>query len=301
MNLRNVLTIGTLTMLLAVGGCQKSEETAQDSPLPAGHPSVEATSGDATAPATGESPDAAQINFPLQGKVVEIHNGSGYSFILLDTPAGQHWIATMEIQAKVGDELGFADGNLMYNFPSKSLNRTFDEIIFSSSVIGGAAGGGHHQMPAGDNAGASGSDSFSQALQAEGGASGQTDVAAMDPSLQGSSKAIVPSTDTHVEKAAGANAYTVAELYEKASSLTGKTVILQAKVVKVSPNIMGKNWLHVQDGSGDPMKNTHDLVVTTAATPENGKIVTLEGTLNTNRDFGYGYLYAVLVEDAVIK
>ncbi len=64
---------------------------------------------------------------------------------------------------------------------------------------------------------------------------------------------------------------------------------------------MGKNWLHIQDGTGNPLKNHHDLVVTTMEEPDKGAIVPVEGTLNYERDFGAGYKYDVIVEDAKIE
>lgn len=63
---------------------------------------------------------------------------------------------------------------------------------------------------------------------------------------------------------------------------------------------MGKNWLHLQDGSGDPMKNTHDLVVTTTEEVSGPKIVTIEGTLAAEKDFGAGYKYTIIVEDSTV-
>ena len=64
---------------------------------------------------------------------------------------------------------------------------------------------------------------------------------------------------------------------------------------------MGKNWLHIQDGTGDPAKGTRDLVVTTADLAAVGDVVTVSGTLARNKDFGAGYKYKVIVEDATIK
>ena len=63
---------------------------------------------------------------------------------------------------------------------------------------------------------------------------------------------------------------------------------------------MGKNWLHIQDGTGDPMKNSHDLVVTTTDQLSGPKIITVEGTVAADKDFGAGYKYQVLIENATI-
>ena len=96
------------------------------------------------------------------------------------------------------------------------------------------------------------------------------------------------------------NGYTIEEIFTKAGELDGKKVRLQGKVVKFSPNIMGTNWVHLQDGTGNPMQNTHDLVVTTGETVEVNSVVILEGTLAKDKDFGAGYKYAAIVEKAAV-
>jgi hypothetical protein len=114
-------------------------------------------------------------------------------------------------------------------------------------------------------------------------------------------KAPVSSEPINVEKAKGADACSVAETYEKAEKLDKKTVVVRGKVVKVSKGIMGKNWVHLRDGSGDPGKGTNDLVVTTKDDPKVGDVVTAKGTLLKDKDFGSGYKYRVIVEGATFK
>ena len=114
-------------------------------------------------------------------------------------------------------------------------------------------------------------------------------------------KAPVPSEPIKVEKAKGADAYNVSETYEKAGKLDKKTVVVRGKVVKVSKGIMGKNWVHLRDGSGDSRKGTNNLVVTTQEVPEVGDVVTAKGILYKDKDFGAGYLYKVIVEEATLK
>lgn len=109
------------------------------------------------------------------------------------------------------------------------------------------------------------------------------------------------STPIKVEKAKGADACTVSETYEKAGKLDRKTVVVRGKVVKVSKGIMGKNWVHLRDGSGDPEKGTNNLVVTTQDVPKVGDVVTAKGTLHKDKDFGSGYKYQVIIEEATVK
>jgi len=109
-----------------------------------------------------------------------------------------------------------------------------------------------------------------------------------------------PSEPITVSKAEGANAQTVGEIFEKKDALANKPVEVHGKVVKVSRNILGKNWLHLQDGTGNQASGTNDLVVTTDALPEVGAVVTIKGNLSRDRDFGAGYRYGVIIESAEV-
>jgi hypothetical protein len=101
-----------------------------------------------------------------------------------------------------------------------------------------------------------------------------------------------------IERAAGGK--TVAEVFAEKDQLAGKPIILRGKVVKTNANIMGKNWLHVRDGSG--AEGGNDLTVTTTGTlPNVGDTVLLTGPVVLNKDFGMGYRYDVMVEDALVK
>lgn len=91
---------------------------------------------------------------------------------------------------------------------------------------------------------------------------------------------------------------TVAAINGNMATLTGKTVRVQGKVVKVINHIMKRNFIHVQDGTGDA--NTNDLIVTSKQTAKVGDQVTVTGVVVTNRDFGSGYFYPLLIEDANI-
>jgi hypothetical protein len=92
---------------------------------------------------------------------------------------------------------------------------------------------------------------------------------------------------------------TIAEVFEGKDQLAGQPILVRGKVVKSNPDIMGKNWLHVRDGSG--AGGTNDLTVTTAgAVPNVGDTVVVKGVLALNKDFGMGYQYDVIVEDAEV-
>jgi hypothetical protein len=189
---------------------------------------------------------------------------------------------------EIGEKIALQDGTVMTNFNSKTLNRTFESIIFAPGLVRESEKK-TVQAPEGANGGSS------RIVQSESAAHGMTS----QPS-RGSTRAIVSFSGVKVEKSLAQNGYTVGELFAKAVNLNNQKVTVKGQVVKVSPNIMGKNWIHIQDGTGDPTTNTHDLVITSSDMVEKGAIISLEGVLAADKDFGFGYRYDVLVEDAVV-
>ncbi len=138
--------------------------------------------------------------------------------------------------------------------------------------------------------------SFNDAVKAE---KSHADISISPEQLSGGSAAArAPFTEVKVEKAKGENAYTVAEIFAKNKELNGKMVRVRGKVVRYHAAIMGRNWIHIQDGTGDPLKNTHDLVATSSETAKVGEVITVEGKLAANKDFGAGYTYSAIIEGA---
>jgi hypothetical protein len=204
---------------------------------------------------------------PISGRVVQTINGGGYTYVLVKQKGGEKtWLAIPQTQVVVGEQMTFGGGMEMVNFQSKSLNRTFDKIIFSQGPIEqkGAKGGKKAEKKSPGSKGA---------------------VVAADEKIK-------------VEKASGPNAYRVADIYKLKAKLDKKKVVVRGKVVKVSAGIMDRNWIHIQDGSGDPKKGTNNLVVTSKALPSVGDIVTARGILYKDKDFGGGYRYEVIMEKA---
>jgi hypothetical protein len=124
--------------------------------------------------------------------------------------------------------------------------------------------------------------------------------AATQPQMPADHPAATPAQEvdlTGIAKAEGGK--TVAEVFAEKDALGGQKVTVRGKVVKVNAGIMNTNWLHVRDGSG--AEGTNDLTVTTAGNvPGVGDTVLLTGTVALNKDFGMGYSYDVIVEDAEV-
>jgi hypothetical protein len=107
--------------------------------------------------------------------------------------------------------------------------------------------------------------------------------------------------DVKVPRASGPNARTVAEIVTKSADFKDKPVLVRGKVVKYNAAIMGKNWIHLRDGSGSAADGSNDLIVTTASQARTGDVVTVKGVVRTDRDFGSGYSYKVLIEEATLQ
>jgi hypothetical protein len=203
----------------------------------------------------------------LGGEVAETFNSGGYTYVRLKTPGGELWAAGPEGQIQVGQKLELVGAMAMQNFHSASLNRDFAEIWFAASF---AAPG--QSLPA---------DMETEIKKAHGGVA----VGKSDGDFSGLT---TPS-----------GGLKVAEVNTRRTELAGKTVRVRGKVVKSLTGIMGRNWLHVQDGSGDG--ETADLTVTSGTSAKVGDTVLIEGVLSVDKDFGSGYFYKAIVEDATVR
>ncbi|GBE03750.1 hypothetical protein BMS3Abin09_00671 [bacterium BMS3Abin09] len=204
----------------------------------------------------------------LKGKVVETMNSGGYTYINIEQDGKATWAAVPAMQVTVGQDVSVMPGFVMNNFKSSSLDRTFESIVFSSGIAGDEA-------------------KTSDAMLSGGGHAGATPAEKVE--------------NIKVDKAEGPDAYTVAELHAKRGDLDTKNVVLRGQVVKVGKAIMGKNWIHIQDGSGSVSDGTNDIIVTSQDVPEVGTVAIAKGTLHKDKDFGMGYFYTVIIEDGSIK
>ncbi len=202
----------------------------------------------------------------IYGKVKETMDSGGYTYMLLEFEGKDFWVAVPGMKIAAGEEIMLLPGDTMKNFHSNSLNRTFETIIFSQGPASG------------------------QAMQA-----GTATKAVKKPHT---GRPELTKKKIHIKPAQGKDAVTVEAAHKKAAKLDGKQVVLRAQVVKVSKNILGKNWLHVQDGTGSQADRNFDLTVTTLSAPKLGADVLIKGTLHANRDIGAGYFYPVIIEDA---
>ncbi len=267
-----IILIFTIAPLVA---CSQKEEPAQ--------PAAQTTPAPAPEP-TDSSPEPAPAAAPagISGNVVETMNAAGYTYVYVDNGTEKVWAAAPEFSVEVGDEVMVPEGMAMHNYHSQTLERDFDVVYFVESVLNASnpsmGGSGMGMMGAAGNAG--------DMQMPEG-----------HPSISG--EAAPAEVDlTNIEKAT--EGLTVGEIYADKENLSGKPVTLRGKVVKFSPQIMGTNWIHLQDGSGDQAAKTHDLTITSSVQVAVGDTIVASGTLTLDKDFGYGYKYDLIMEDATV-
>jgi hypothetical protein len=226
-----------------------------------------------------------------RGVVLEAVNGGGYTYMNIDENGDRFWIAGPETSVSKGAEVSFSEQLWMPNFTSKALGRTFDKILFVSGVDDGSTADDSVDptAPVEDVAideVVTSTDLLAEEAAAEDAASDEA--ASEEESMDEEEDAPVAPAD---------GIYTIEQLYDRADALKGEIIKVRGKVVKVSDNIMGRTWVHIQDGTGTKGKNK--LVFRSANdTAKLGDTVVAEGTLDTDKDFGYGYYYSLIVEDA---
>lgn len=215
----------------------------------------------------------------LQGKVVQTMDASGYTYIAVSQPSGDViWAAGPQTVVEVGRQVNLPSGLEMTKFESKTLGRTFDRILFLKS-LGAATQGGAPVPP------------NPQAVAPKPAPNAANPYATPKP---------IGGTAQKGSSSSANNVHTVAQLFGQASKLSQKTIKVRGKVVKFSPNIMGTNWLHIQDGTGSAANKTNDLVVTSTQTAVTGEQIVVTGAVTTNKDFGAGYKYSVIIENATL-
>jgi len=271
----------------------------------------------------------------VRGKVLETMNASSYTYLRLQTADGETWAAVNAVPAKVGDEVTIHDAIVMTDFESKALGRTFDAIVFG--VVGvttpdtaanapanaasapppnmaWAGSGPGAPQPGGDPSTVHPHAGDMDAESPRGGMdTGQSPHGGMAigqaphggevlGQMHGNiGKASATEEIATVAKADGPNARTVAEVNADRLALKDKPVAIRAKVVKVNANVMGKTWVHLRDGTGSPTDDSNDLLVTSQDQPKVGDVVVAMGVVKTDVNFGSGYAYKVLIEDASFR
>lgn len=226
-------------------------------------------------PAANPAPAGAKKSAaPQTGKVLEVLNASNYTYLRVDTGKEKVWLAAPQTKIKAGDKIMFGAGLPMKNFQSKSLGRTFETVYFVDQVAR------EGEKPGAQTVAQAGAQTLPQG----------------HPSIDTKNDAATKMDFSQITKPSGGK--TIAEIYAQKAQLAGKKTAVRGKVVKYNGAIMGKNWIHLKDGTG--AEGSNDLAVTTKSEAKVGDTVLVRGNVVTDKDYGYGYKYPVIIEDAEV-
>jgi hypothetical protein len=193
-------------------------------------------------------------------KVKEVLNTERYTYLNVTEEGDKFWIAIPRKEVEIGGTYYYIGGLLKRNFQSKEFNRVFKILYLVSDVIPhpiNSSGPITHEKHSGQGI--------------------------------NSQKPIIVTPEEGAIK--------LSELFSDPARYQGMKVKVTGKCVKVNPKIMNRNWVHIQDGSGDG----RDLTVTTTKKVSLGAIVSLEGIITLDKDFGAGYRYDIIMEEAILK
>ena len=190
-----------------------------------------------------------------EGVVVDTLSGGGYTYLQIEDAKKKYWIAVEGAKIDKGMEVRFTEELRAKNFESKSLNRTFDEIVFASNL--------QYRTKAPETA--------HLALITE----------------------LVKESE-YKQK----GTLSIAEAYNDRAKLNGKTIKIRGKVVKFSQNIIGRNWVHIQDGTGIDNEVGRIVFTSKESNINVGDIITATGVVSVDKNFGSGYVYQIIIEDA---
>ncbi len=259
--------------LMMVTGCRPSSNTPPVAEVASPRGMQAAASHDtaSTTPTNIPMPSDAPT---VEGTVTETMDASNYTYVKVKTASDELWAATSTFKIAVGEKVIVPLENPMRGFHSTNLNRDFPLIYFV----------GHIARPG-------------EAAPAAPAAS------ATAPNAMPGAPGATPADDAPqlIEKIAAApGGVTVGDVVSKRKTFAGKTVTVRGKVMKFNPNILGVNWIHIQDGSGVVKDGSYDVLVTSSATVKVGDVVTVTGTVALDKDFTAGYRYDVLIEKATV-
>jgi len=198
-------------------------------------------------------------------EVVEVLQVNSYTYLRVKENNNEKWLAVPTVIANKGDIYFYKGGMEMPNFESKELNRTFKSVIFLGAISKNPTGK--------DNV------SFEHTKVKK------------EKGLD-----LNDGLPVNIEPIEGG--VTISELFKNKKFYQGKRIKIRGKVIKFNSQVMSKNWIHLQDGTDN--NGNFDITITSNANVNVGDIVTLEGLVSLDKDFGYGYFYKLIIENAVL-
>ncbi|MCW8803193.1 MAG: hypothetical protein OQK57_02255 [Ignavibacteriaceae bacterium] len=196
---------------------------------------------------------------PHIAKVIDKIPAKGYTYLQVTESKENFWIAVPTMEIEIGETVYFSRYMVMEDFKSENIDKSFDQILFVEDA---------RKSPTPDE-------------------------------MKEIHSGVLPGEKQEIKIEHLSDGKTVQQIYSDKSSLNGEVVKVKGKVVKFNQQIMKRNWIHIQDGTGG--ENEFDLVITSDQKVQVGDIIVAEGKVAVDKDFGAGYFFPVLIEDAKVE
>lgn len=198
-------------------------------------------------------------NEPHIAKVLDKIPAKGYTYLQVSENKKDFWIAVPKMEIEIGETVYFSRFMIMEDFKSETIDKSFDQILFVEDA---------RKSPT------------------------PNEMKNIHSGISSSEK-----QEIKIEPLGGGK--TIQQIYSDKSSLNGNLIKVKGKVVKFNKQIMKRNWIHIQDGTGG--ENEFDLVMTSNQEVQVGDIIIAEGKVIVDKDFGAGYFFPVMIEDVKIE
>mgnify|MGYP000436034137 CR=1 FL=1 len=201
--------------------------------------------------------------------VQEVLQVSSYTYLNVLEGEEKTWIAVPTMEVKIGEVYYYKGGMAMPDFHSTELNRTFDSVLFLGAITS------------------------AEAIDVD---SGMADPDAPKEEAIPAKQPTLNQLELNIEAVEGG--IRIATLFENPQQYAGKSIKVVGEVTKFTASIMGKNWIHFQDGTA--FDGAYDLMITSQEIVSVGDVVVFEGVIALDKDFGAGYYYKVILEEGVV-
>ena len=196
---------------------------------------------------------------PHIGKVIDKIPAKGYTYLQVTENKEDFWIAVPTMEIEIGETVYFSRFMVMEDFKSDNIDKSFDQILFVEDA---------RKSPTPDE-------------------------------MKNIHSGVVSSEKQEIKIQPLAGGKTIQQIFDDKASLNGEIIKVKGQVVKFNKQIMKRNWIHIQDGTGS--EKEFDLVMTSNQEVQVGDIIVAEGKVVVDKDFGAGYFFPVMIEDVKIE
>ena len=212
-----------------------------------------------------EKAPAQAMNSIHEIVVNEVVEGGGYTYLNVEEGKSEYWMAITSSDVIAGETYYYSGGIQMKDFESKQLGKTFDFITFAETV-----------------------------------SANKEELSKVDVKSDPHKAVTEAKKDKMIDKMAKNDGEIyLEEIFNNKNSYANKEVEVKGIVVKVNKNILDKNWIHIIDGT--KTETNSSLTITSSELVKVGDTVVVAGKIVLDKDFGYGYVYNIILEEGKFK